>query len=85
MKADLAKLKADQEKADANRKAYWEDLKSDQVKTIAAFKGKMDPRINIKDARKKTTACQEVTGGQFREDGAKFGRRGDRSGAAGNS
>jgi hypothetical protein len=30
---------------------------------IAAFKGKMDTRVaNIKDARKKTTACQEVTG-----------------------
>jgi hypothetical protein len=30
---------------------------------IAAFKGKMDARIaDVKDARKTTTACQEVTG-----------------------
>jgi predicted PP-loop superfamily ATPase len=47
----------------ANRKAYREDLKSDQAKMIVAFKGKMDTWIaNIKDARKKSTACQEVTG-----------------------
>jgi hypothetical protein len=77
----LAEIRADR-KADADRKAYREDLKSDQAKMI----GKMDTSItNIKNARKKTTACQEVTGGQSREDGAKFGRRGDGSAAAGNS
>jgi hypothetical protein len=43
-------------------KAYREDLKSDQAKMIAAFKEKTDAWIaNIKDARKKTTGCQEVT------------------------
>jgi hypothetical protein len=58
-----ADRQADQEKAGADRKAYREDLKSDQAKMIAAFKGKMDTWIaNIKDARKKTNACQEVTG-----------------------
>jgi hypothetical protein len=63
----LAKIRADR-KADREQlqdlvKAYREDLKSDQVKMIAAFKGKMDARIaNIKVARKMTTACQEVTG-----------------------
>jgi hypothetical protein len=45
-----ANRKADQEKADVDRKAYREDLKSDQAKMIGAFKGKMDTWIaNIKD------------------------------------
>jgi hypothetical protein len=58
-----AHRKADQEKVDADRKAYREDIKSDKAKMIAAFKNKMDAMIaNLKNGRKKTTACQEVTG-----------------------
>jgi hypothetical protein len=57
-------------------KAYREDIKSDQAKMIAALKERMDARIEyIRNARTKTTAYQEVMR-------AKFGRRGDRSGAA---
>jgi hypothetical protein len=74
MQQMLQQLLAMQEKADADRKAdreelqYMmkanrEDIKSGQAKMIAAIKGKMDAMIaNIKYARKKTTACQEVTG-----------------------
>jgi hypothetical protein len=64
-------LKATQEKADADRtrqeqilKAMQElqDIKSGQAEMIAAIKWKTDALLaNIKDARKKTTACQEVT------------------------
>jgi hypothetical protein len=75
-KADQEKAEADrkamQEQADANTKAVQElqnmmkanreDLKSGQSDMIAAIKGKMDAMIaNIKNARKETTACQEVT------------------------
>jgi hypothetical protein len=63
MQQMLQQLLAMQEKADANRKAYREDIKSGQAKMIAAIKGKMDACVaNIKDARKKATTCQEVTG-----------------------
>jgi hypothetical protein len=48
---------------DAKAKSMREDIKSGQAKMIAAFKEKMDAMIaNIKDDRKKTTACQGVTG-----------------------
>jgi hypothetical protein len=58
-----ADRKADREKLQDMMKANREDIKSGQAKMIAAIKGKMDAMIaNIKNARKKTTACQEVTG-----------------------
>jgi hypothetical protein len=58
-----ADRKADQEKADANRKADQEKADAGQAKMIAAIKGKTDTWIaNIKNARKETTACQEVMG-----------------------
>jgi hypothetical protein len=62
----LAEIRADRkayrEQLQDRMKTYQEDLKSDQAKMIVAFKKKTDAMIaNIKDARKKTTACQEVT------------------------
>jgi hypothetical protein len=60
MEQIMEMLKAVQEKADANRKAYREDIKSDQAKMIAAFKEKMDAMIaNIKNDREETTACHD--------------------------
>jgi hypothetical protein len=73
-----ADREADQEKADADRttdrdflkaimganaKSMREIIKSGQAKMVAAFKEKMVAMIaNIKNDRKKTTACQDVTG-----------------------
>jgi hypothetical protein len=73
MEQVMEMLKTMQEKADANTKAMQElqnmmkanqeDLKSGQAKMIAAIEKKTDALIaNIKNARKETTACQEVTG-----------------------
>jgi hypothetical protein len=57
-----ADRKADREELQDMMKAYREDIKSDQAKIIAAFKEKTNAWIaNIKDARKKTTACQKLT------------------------
>jgi Skp family chaperone for outer membrane proteins len=82
--ARQAKAEANQEKMlteiRADRKAYREDLKSDQAKMIAAFKGKMDTWIaNIKDAQRETTTCQEVTGANAEKMEPNSG--GDRNGA----
>jgi hypothetical protein len=85
----LAEIRADREayreQLQDRMKAYREDLKSDDAKMFAAFKEETDAWIaNIKDARKETTACQEVTRANSETIEPNPGEKRDRSGAAGN-
>jgi hypothetical protein len=66
----------------ADRKAYLEKADAGQAEIIAAIEKKTDAWIaKIKDARKKDDRLPISDEGQSREDGAKFGRRGNRIGA----
>jgi hypothetical protein len=64
--ANQTKTDGNQVELDVNLKETREEIKSGEAETksvVRAFHEKMDARIaDIKDARKKTTACQEVTG-----------------------
>jgi hypothetical protein len=77
--ADREQMLAKMDTNQAERKTMQEDIKYGQQEIRSLVDAWM---TDMNDDRKETTACQDEMEGTYNENGAKFGRKGGRSGAA---